>query len=230
MSRSVELVRVEPEERVFDRERVLGRDTTSVFPSLANANDDDDSTHAPSTSGAPPKLVSKFVTESELHELRQRGIDEAAKDAHNGSSYKPLFQVLAEAKERKELEFADQWTEMKIGKNRPLDAEEFEFLSKVEDEQRDIELKRKREEMSELEVFRKTQQASEGVRMSDEGKTAPEPAPACVVARRAKPKVAIKPKAPEPTPEAVDDDDKTNSDAGGGLGGLLGDYGSDSDD
>ena len=229
MSRGVELVRVEPEERVFDRERVLGRDTTSVFPSLANANDDDDN-DSPSTSGAPPKLVSKFVTESELHELRKQGIDQAAKDAHN-ASYKPLYQVLAEAKERQELEFADQWTEMKIGKNRPLDAEEFEFLSKVEDEQREIELKRKREEMSELEVFRKTQQASEGVaRMVDENKTAP--APACVVARRAKPKIAIKSKAkaPQPTPEVVDDESKISSDAGGGLGGLLGDYGSDSDD
>ena len=34
MGRGVELVRVEREERTFDREEVLGRDTASVFPSL----------------------------------------------------------------------------------------------------------------------------------------------------------------------------------------------------
>jgi len=224
MSRGVELVRVEREERVFDRERMLGRDATSVFPSLAEESKD-----ANVAEGVAVK--SKFVTESELQELRQRGIDDAARDANNASR-KPLYQVLAEAKERKNLEFEEHWTEMKIGKNRPLDAEEFEFLSRVEDEKRAIELKRKREEMSEIEAFRKIQQQQVEVA---EVKTTDQVAlaPPCVVARRAKPKVAVKSKAtvasaaPDIANTAIDDDDDVKTRA---LGGLLGDYGSDSDD
>ena len=44
----------------------------------------------------------------------------------------------------KELEFEENWQSMKVGKNKPLDAEEVEFLDEVENALRASEAKRKR--------------------------------------------------------------------------------------
>ena len=151
MAPGVEMVRVERAERAYDREKALGRDAASVFPSLARdgdgvadgdaRKDDDDATRK------------KFVTESELERLRALGGSDGgdasgASDARNddANAGKPLYQILAERREEKDREFQEQWTSMKVGKNKPLDEEEVEFLDEIESERRAAETKRKREE------------------------------------------------------------------------------------
>ena len=57
----------------------------------------------------------------------------------------------------KELEFEENWQSMKVGKNKPLDAEEVEFLDEVENALRASEAKRKREEKDEVEAFKRAQ-------------------------------------------------------------------------
>ena len=220
------MVRVERAERTYDREKALGRDTASVFPSLGDGDGDGD--------GATATASEKFVTERELERLRalgasdgdeRRGAGDEAVDANAG---KPLYQILAERREEKDREFQEQWASMKVGKNKPLDEEEVEFLDEIESERRAAEAKRKREEDGELEAFKRAQRGEDRGGMTTtkgEGETATTSAPAAVVARkrpsagvRAKPKVTI-----AREPEVTDD-------ANEGLGGLLGDYGSDSDD
>ena len=233
MAPGVEMVRVERAERAYDREKALGRDAASVFPSLARdgdgaadgdaRNDDDDATRK------------KFVTESELERLRALGGSDGgdasgASDARNddANAGKPLYQILAERREEKDREFQEQWASMKVGKNKPLDEEEVEFLDEIESERRAAETKRKREEDGELEAFKRAQRGDDQGGMTTtkgDGETATTSAPAAVVARkrpsagvRAKPKTAIA------------SETKETDDASEGLGGLLGDYGSDSDD
>jgi len=232
MAPGVEMVRVERAERTYDREKALGRDTASVFPSLGDGDGDGDG--ATATATATATASEKFVTERELERLRalgasdgdeRRGAGDEAVDANAG---KPLYQILAERREEKDREFQEQWASMKVGKNKPLDEEEVEFLDEIESERRAAEAKRKREEDGELEAFKRAQRGEDRGGMTTtkgEGETATTSAPAAVVARkrpsagvRAKPKVTI-----AREPEVTDD-------ANEGLGGLLGDYGSDSDD
>lgn len=229
MGRGVELVRVEREERTFDREKVLGRDTASVFPSLEGGGGAGEG----GASDEAKKMASKFVTESELEAIRESGGE--GPDSARGndpSSSKPLYQILAERKEMKELEFEENWQSMKVGKNKPLDAEEVEFLDELENERKAAEKKRQREESEELEAFKRAQvdkasnpSVSADVSAVQGGKETPAAAapPAAVVARKKTIGVRVKAKAPT-TKEAPEE-----TPASGGLGGLLGDYGSDSD-
>lgn len=123
--RNVPLVRVERQERYFDREEVLGRDASSVFP-----------TEAKKGAGLDPELVKsvlggdrKFVSETELAEIKsKRGL--SVEDGTIAAD-KPLAQILAEAREAKEVAFQEQWKQMKTGKNRPLDEDELEFIDSV---------------------------------------------------------------------------------------------------
>ena len=110
MGRGVELVRVEREERTFDREEVLGRDTASVFPSLEGGGGAGEG----GASEEAKKMASKFVTESELEAIQSSGDGPDSARGDDPSSSKPLYQILAERKEMKELEFEENWQSMKV--------------------------------------------------------------------------------------------------------------------
>jgi len=233
----VELVRVEREERTFDREKVLGRDTASVFPSLEGGGGAGEG----GASDEAKKMASKFVTESELEAIRESGGE--GPDSARGndpSSSKPLYQILAERKEMKELEFEENWQSMKVGKNKPLDAEEVEFLDEVENALRASEAKRKREEKDEVEAFKRAQRMDGGAggEATKPGlDVTPDEAPKLqptlvsrkkpVVAVRAKPKIVAR--EPEENMKVDTATSRDEDESGPGLGGLLGDYGSDSD-
>lgn len=213
--RSVPLVRVSEPERMYDAEKILGRDARSVFPSL----NDEQAT----TSG-----TNKFVTESELHAMRTaRGGERAGE--HESAPSKPLYQVLIERKEAKEQEFQENWASMKIGKNKPLDAEEVEFLAEMENERRAAEAKRKREEDDELERFKRLQESTNAsVSVPREDQLTAPPRPVVAVARKkpAAHAVVVRAKEREKGEEKSSDDVKPSDDAppAAGLGALLGDY------
>lgn len=212
-------MRVRERERVYETEKVFGRDARSVFPSLSDAREAVDGT----TSG-----TSKFVTESELLAMRTARAEERASEDDRAPS-KPLYQVLLERKEAKEQEFEENWASMKVGKNKPLDAEEVEFFDEMENERRAAEAKRKREENEELEKFKRLQgstNASVSVAREE-----PSAAPASVVAVVARKKpvaraVVVRAKEREKGEEKSNEDVKPSEDAPppGGLGALLGDY------
>lgn len=63
----VPMVRIKQPERVYDREAVLGRDASSVFPSLAQENADKVVSATQAVVGAM-----SFVTETELEEIKAR--------------------------------------------------------------------------------------------------------------------------------------------------------------
>lgn len=123
--RKVELLRVPRTEQLFDREEVLGRDASSVFPTESKA-----------AAGLDPEAVremlgtnTRFISETQLEDIKsQRG-----SRVEDGSlaADKPLVEVLREAKEAKEAAFQETWKQMKTGKNKPLDEEEAEFLGHI---------------------------------------------------------------------------------------------------
>ena len=137
----------------------------------------------------------------------------------------------------KELEFEENWQSMKVGKNKPLDAEEVEFLDEVENALRASEAKRKREEKDEVEAFKRAQRMEGDADGKPALNAAPEEAPKLqptlvsrkkpAVAVRAKPKIV--PKEPEENIKVDAASARDKDESGPGLGGLLGDYGSDSD-
>ena len=64
------------------------------------------------------------------------------------------LQVLADAKAKKEEAFQEGWKTMKQGKNKPLDADEIEFLDQVEDAKLKYDLQLKQKESAEIDSFR----------------------------------------------------------------------------
>ena len=146
---NVEMIRIVPrkgeDEELFDVEKELGRDVTSVFGKSSFEEEEGEGKKAMNMSG-------KFVTASELERLRKeragKGGDEM-NDDKNEQPAKPLWQILQEQKDLKEEKFQEGWKTMKEGKNRPLEEDEIEFLDEVEAQKRANE-KRKREEEKEL--------------------------------------------------------------------------------
>ena len=145
----MEMIRIVPrkgeDEELFDVEKELGRDVTSVFGKSSFEEEEGEGKKAMNMSG-------KFVTASELERLRKeragKGGDEM-NDDKNEQPAKPLWQILQEQKDLKEEKFQEGWKTMKEGKNRPLEEDEIEFLDEVEAQKRANE-KRKREEEKEL--------------------------------------------------------------------------------
>lgn len=249
----VPLVRVEEPERRFDRERVLGRDAASVFPTLAQAEAD-------KVAGAAQAVLGSmnFVTETELEEIKERRGGTLRVEDGTAEASKPLWAVLQEAKEAKEEAFAQGWKTIKQGQNKPLDEEEIEFLDEVEDAAREDERRRLERERDDVETFRLARETMV-VKAAPEKKPAP-PAKrarrdglvsnatdASAALKRPKPVarakiVAVRKKegggegdktsAANATGDAAAEtktkDEKKTGDDGGGLGGLLG-YGSGSD-
>ncbi len=146
---NVEMIRIVPrkgeDEELFDVEKELGRDVTSVFGKSSFEEEEGEGKKA-------VNMSSKFVTASELERLRKeragKGGDEM-NDDKNEQPAKPLWQILQEQKDLKEEKFQEGWKTMKEGKNRPLEEDEIEFLDEVEAQKRANE-KRKREEEKEL--------------------------------------------------------------------------------
>lgn len=143
--RGVPLLRVAAPERLYDREAVLGRDTSSVFPSLRRG----------AALGALPG-AKQFVTESELAELQAAG--GGGGDAEG--SGKPLWAVLAANKEAKEEEFQAKWKLMKQGVNKPLEADEAAWLGAVDGAAAAERARLRREEAAEMEAFALAREAA----------------------------------------------------------------------
>ncbi|GAB4818646.1 hypothetical protein N2152v2_005692 [Parachlorella kessleri] len=192
--RPVELVRVEREEQYFDREEVLGRDATSVFPTEAKKAATLDPEALKAAIGGDRKFISASEVRSQLEEIKaRRGL--TVEDGTLAPS-KPLAEVLREAKEAKEQAFQDMWKQMKQGKNRPLDEDELEFLDSVADAAAEQERAVRQQEEEALAAFQ------EALREREEAKQAEEAAkqhPAAAVAHKPqhqkRPLPPVKPKA-----------------------------------
>lgn len=207
---SVPMIRAREEERTFDREKVLGRDTASVFPSTTGGE---------TSESARAAVQRKFITESELMTMREseRGGGDGGRETG-----KPLYQILAEREEHKEQEFQEKWASMKVGKNRPLDADEAEFLDEVENERRAAELKRKREENDELEKFKSLQRGTSATVREVENAPPAQETPKPVVAVVKKKPTRVKARIKEPIEKKPSEVEKSSNE--NGLAGLLGDY------
>eukprot|EP00884_Botryococcus_braunii_P012385 jgi/Botrbrau1/21147/Bobra.0061s0041.1 len=146
--RPVEMIRIEPRERVYLREDIFGRDAKSVFPNESTAAEGLELEATKAALGARA-----FISEMELEELKSaRG--ERVEDGTIALD-KPLAQVLEEAKQAKEDAFQAVWKSMKTGKNRPLDEDELDFVNGLEEARRKIDAAIRQDELSQLETFQK---------------------------------------------------------------------------
>ena len=166
----VQLVRVEAPERVFDRDKVLGRDAASVFPSLAQTNADRVVSATQAVVG-----TMNFVTESELEEIKAKRGGALRPEDGTAEEQKPLWAVLQEAKEAKEEAFQQGWKTIKQGQNKPLDEDEVEFLDDVDAQAREDERRRADRDRDDVETFRLMRETMVVVRAADD---AARPAPA----------------------------------------------------
>ena len=89
----VQMVRIEQPERVYNREAVLGRDTESVFPSLAQANADKVVSATQSVLGSM-----NFVTETELEEIKAKRGGQLRPEDGTMEVEKSLWAVLQEVR------------------------------------------------------------------------------------------------------------------------------------
>eukprot|EP00873_Tetraselmis_striata_P046582 jgi/Tetstr1/466846/TSEL_011303.t1 len=228
----MDMIRIEPEERLIDKEGVLGRDTTSVFPSESKKGMV--GLDAEATKEALGAV--KFVTEQELVEIKaQRG--ERPEDG-TMTVDKTLAEILAENKEAKEEKFQEVWKSMKVGKNRPMDEDEMQFLDSVYKSETARENAKRQEEEKELAAFQlarleaQNKDADEQVVQAAK-KPAAKPAPK-KEAKKPLIRAVIKPKKANGDPHSAGPSEKRQKveaaaeEGGGGLAGLAG-YGSDSD-
>ena len=91
---SVPMIRIEEPERVFDREKVLGRDAASVFPTTAQENADKVLSATQAVVGSM-----SFVTESELAEIKAKRGGALRPEDGTMEPDKPLWQVLQELRD-----------------------------------------------------------------------------------------------------------------------------------
>jgi hypothetical protein len=251
---SVPMVRIEQPERVYDREKILGRDAASVFPSTAQEEAD-------KVVSATQAIVGSmsFVTETELMEIKAKRGGALRPEDGTMEADKTLWAVLQEAKDAKQEAFEEGWKTMKQGVYKPLDDEEAEFIDEVETRKRLEERRKEEKEKSEMDAFKAAREAQvlrrakpppaavgvkrAGVELSGglgaPGASKKPKAPGGVVVVKAKPKLCVVAKGkPKPKPaeaaaaatEAEKDGGRdADADAGGALGGLLAGYGSASD-
>lgn len=145
----MDFVRVKSAERVYDRDAVLGRDLTSVFPTeIAAAAAADRSAAAEAIGGRT------FITEAELEAIKaERAVEKDPSEDAVPTDGRPLAVVLAENKQAKEDAFQAQWTQMKTGKNRPLDEDELEFLNGLQQQEASAEEAWLSEQANQLDAF-----------------------------------------------------------------------------
>ncbi|KAG2423870.1 hypothetical protein HXX76_014924 [Chlamydomonas incerta] len=151
--RRVDLVRLPAEERYFERDAVLGRDAASVFPSRAKEMAEGGGGGGLDVESIKEALgARKFISETELETIRTtRG---ATADDGAVALDKPLAEILRERKAAKDAEHEDKWKQMKVGKNRPLDADELMFLDSVAEAEAARERAWGELERAELEAFK----------------------------------------------------------------------------
>ena len=90
------------------------------------------------------------MTEAELADIRAaRG----GRDEPGAAACRPLHVILAENKEKKEEAFQAVWKSMKVGKNKPLEAEDVEFMDAVAERGRADERRLAEAEAKELEEY-----------------------------------------------------------------------------
>ncbi|KAK9903521.1 hypothetical protein WJX75_007982 [Coccomyxa subellipsoidea] len=209
--RKMDMLVVPREEQVFDREEVLGRDAKSVFPTESK-------TPALDTEAVKAALGSnlRFITETELEAIKA----ERGGRVEDGSiePSKPLVEVLREAKEAKEAAFQAVWKSMKVGKNRPLDEDDLQFVEAVLEQDRAKDRTVREEERAALDAYQQAvreaeERQSAALEAGPRAEQQPQPKPAPSVPAAAKRKAAM--------PLVRGDE---------GLQGLLGAYDSGSDD
>ncbi|KAG2494722.1 hypothetical protein HYH03_007236 [Edaphochlamys debaryana] len=210
--RRVDLVRLPKEERFFEVEAVFGRDATSVFPTEAKKAAEEAGTL---TSEAVLEALGarRFISETELDTLRAtRGVtaDDGAVAAD-----KPLAEILRERKAAKDAEHEEKWKLMKIGKNRPLDAEELQFLDVVAEAEAERERAWSAMERAELEAFKAA--VRERSAEPEAGPSAEAPAPKPKADPRMPAALAAAPK-PPPLRAVVKVKPKAGAAAGAGAG------------
>lgn len=101
----------------------------------------------------------RFVTEAEASRAAERRLP----GSEVGDPSKPLVQVLRETAAAKEAAREERERELRIGKNRPLDAEELAFFQAVEEETKAKERAQKREEEDAMAAFRDAKRRGAGV-------------------------------------------------------------------
>ncbi|KAL6768209.1 hypothetical protein ACKKBF_B38210 [Auxenochlorella protothecoides x Auxenochlorella symbiontica] len=240
-SRPMEMIRIPAEEQVFEREAVLGRDATSVFPTESVKAEVESRANAFKALFGDDR---RFVTESELRDIQDAQNQRSAEEV---AASKPLAEVLRDAKEAKESAFQETWKQMKTGKNRPLDEEELEFFDAVAEAEA---LKRRREqeeEAAELDSFRRLrQEQEEGLRSDPPGVLIGPAAPPPETAGRAAPQqtgprlpqkrglgAVLKPmlrRVVRKEDDAADPPAASDPEGDTGLAGLLGGYASSGDE
>ena len=211
----------------------MGRDTESVFPTEMQPK-------GLSTDDVKEALGGslKFVTEKQVEEIKSK-----EKGGHGDAgaySSKPLAQILSERKQQKDDEFQEKMKLLKQGKNRPLDADEIEFLEEVEAKKRKIEDVRRVQEETELLEFQLAREQRQTLPMG--GKPIQKEKKAFTSQKgsakptskiKVKPKILIRPavgmvKKPEIVPESKSAAEE-KAPAADSLG-LLADYGSSDSD
>ncbi|CAG9466311.1 unnamed protein product [Pedinophyceae sp. YPF-701] len=251
----MDMVRLEKEEEKYDVDDVLGRDIKSVFPSLEKKEKDKlQMPMMPQDKVRELLGSSKFVTETELKEAR-KAAGKSEDDVGPSEPYRPLAQILQEQKDAKKRAAEERWTEMKRGKNRPLEEEDYEFFDKLAHEAYVKERQRQLEERQAMAQFqlRRMQAADEPADAKDKPEPPLRSAPAQPPTRAQRQPPAAKKKRPlvvirkageeraekkqargsegaEPAEREREEGGEVGAaDTSGGLAGLLGDYGSDSD-
>lgn len=122
----MEMIRVESDAAPPSTSTAHHRDASTVFPKRTAAAIESAVGSALAAAGAL-----KFVKEADLAKERAAlgGSGSAGRPPPDPS--KPLVEVLAAAKAAKQEAFDAAWKEMKVGGNRPLEADEAAFLASV---------------------------------------------------------------------------------------------------
>lgn len=261
------------EEKFYDVEDVLGRDIASVFPT--------ESKKAALQSDAAQAILlqgnKKFISETELAEIKSATGGRGRVEDGSIAADKPLAEILREQRETKEAKFQEQWRQMKTGKNRPLEEDEYVFLDSVAEAEAEQQRRVAAEEAAELDAFHRALKEQEEAKARDAeanagtgggnaaARAVDEREPSSIAPMAGKKsglalgigaRVVVKPritavvrpkrgkelepndKAPleaSPKRQKIENDElkaspsSSGDDAGAGLAGLLGDYGSDSE-
>ncbi|GMH33042.1 hypothetical protein BSKO_00876 [Bryopsis sp. KO-2023] len=231
----VEMIRLPAEEEEEpEDEGPVGRDAASVFPNEARAQQEAQTEQLLEAVGA-----GRFISETELEEIRTQGLS-AKTETGQILPERPLAEVLAENKRKKEEEFQDQWKQMKQGKNRPLDADEFEFIDTLHQNEVDRSRRMEEEEKTELDAFKAAVEANAEQNLESRDSGAETTAPARKPKDRATSGVTFRPVARVRVVRKAENDSvgrspkRQRQECSGKeetvLGGLLGNYDSGDED
>ena len=186
------------EPQYYDRIALLGRDAEEVFPNRSRAAAASAADAAAAALGAR-----RFVSEKELDELKATmdpsSSAAATAGAHpEGSSSKPLAEVLRERAAAKAAAVEETWRQMKVGVNRPLDEDEVEFVNGALDAEERAAREAVRKEEEEMRAFSEAVKRSRVTRARGEGGEEKEAAAVSAEATATAAAAATTAKAPRP--------------------------------